>query len=199
MTGGYIYCYLGNATAPDLDSFERLFSSIELSLENPETKQVFALSPTGEQVVVTREDIASQLAMKADVNVQWWFGRFEDIYCGFHTDTVNGRWRVTFRLDGIDHEPASAVVERLLAYFKSHCAGDDAVALVVDKSGALEETDWDAVVCGGQPLREIPDVLILPRSIVTPGFEDERRQLPECPMYDILGTEEREPVVEVRL
>lgn len=154
MTAGYIYCFLGNNSTPDLALFERLFSSIGLYLENPETKQVLALSPTGERIATTRQAIVSQLAAKADVNVRWWFGPSEDVYCGFHTDTLDGQWRVTFRLDGVDHERMLAVIERALSYFRRHCAAGGVVALVVDRSGALEGLDWDAVVCGSEVLLE---------------------------------------------
>jgi hypothetical protein len=187
VRAGYIYCYLGNDAVPDLTAFERLFASIDLCLERPGTSRVFALSPTGEQFVTTRREIASRLAGKSHVNLQWWFGAFDDVYCGFHTDTVNEQWRVTFRFDGVEPDRVSATVSQVLMYFKENCAQGAAAALVVDRDGAFD-VDWDAVVVGQQTLRELPDVLILPRAVRTPCHEAERSDLLECPHHVILNS-----------
>src|SRR5215212_9409065 len=165
MSTGYIYCYLGNDATPSVTAFEKLFMPIGLHLEVPRTPHVFALSSTGDQIATSREEISSRLAERCGVNLQWWFGACDDVYCGFHTDTINGQWRVTFRLDGVDPDKAASIIDRMLLYFKDNCQECDAAALVVDRTVALERCDWDAVVAGMQMIREVPDILILPRSL----------------------------------
>jgi len=178
---GYIYCYLGKDATPDLAVFERVFRSIGLHLTQPGTLHVYALSPSGEQYVTTREEVVLRLAEKRDVNLQWWFGALDDVYCGFHTDTLNEQWRVTFRFHAIAADKVEATARQVLVYFKENCAQGDTVALVVDRHGSLAHVDWDSVVVGKATLREIPDVLILPRSVPSSHLDAQRTDFPECP------------------
>ena len=168
---------------------EMLFAPIGLSLERPGTGQVLALSPLGEQHVSTREEIVAQIASRSNVNFQWWFTVSEDVYCGLHTDTENDQWRIALGLDGLEPHNIRAIVRQLLLYFKAHCGTGDAAALVVDTFGGFDEIDWDAVVVGEVSLREVPDIVILPRWIGTPGLESLRADLPECPLHAILREE----------
>lgn len=186
MRPASIYCYLGNGKPPDLSEFERLFLPIGLLLERPGLSHIVALTPTGEQFPATRDEIKARLAGKRDVNLQWWFDEFLDVYCGFHTDTPDGQWRVTFGFDWVDSDKIWDLASVCVSYFSAHCAGGDAVALVVDIN-ELPGVDWDAVVSGRQELYEVPDLLIVPRTITTPGVDAERRELPACPDHVVLG------------
>ena len=177
--------YLGKG-APELEAFERLLEPVGLSLENPGTRQVLALSADGDQMRTTREWIVSQLAAKRVVSIQWWYSDSEDVYCRFKPDPADGHWSIEFGLDGVDAAKAEALITEIVAFFKENCAADNAAALVVDTTGQLEEMDWRAIVRGDELLRHVPDILVLPRAISTPGFELVRQEMKGCPQHAIL-------------
>jgi hypothetical protein len=64
VSSGYVYLYLGQGTAPELDVFGRLLEPVGLRLENPGVKEVFVLSEEGDQTRTTRDWIVSQLSAK---------------------------------------------------------------------------------------------------------------------------------------
>jgi hypothetical protein len=75
VSSGYIHFYFGNAIVPDLATFEYLLEPVGLHLEKPGTGRVVALSPTGEQVIATRERILSLVGERRGVSFQWWYAR----------------------------------------------------------------------------------------------------------------------------
>ena len=109
-----------------------------------------------------------------------------DVYCGFHAVTVDGQWRVTFGLDGLESSRAALIIDSAVSYFAHHCELGGVAALVADRTGAFEEIDWDAVVAGGQKVREIPDLLILLRSLVPPDLQSVSEEFAQCPRYLLL-------------
>lgn len=186
MSSGYIYLYLRNDAAPHLAVFEALFERIGLSLENPSTREVLALSADGEQIRTTRDWIASQIAAKRATSVQWWYSDSEDVYCRFNPHTTADRWSIEIGLDGVAPDRTEALITEIMNFFTRRCTHDDATALVVDRTGQFEEIHWHAVVGGDELLRHIPDFLVLPRAVSTPGFELVREEMKGCPQHAIL-------------
>jgi hypothetical protein len=188
VSSGYIYIALERDVTPEFGAIERVLAGVGMQLVNVITQQVSALSPCGDQMFVTREWIVAQIAERRDVTIQWWYSGGEDLCCRFNPDVLAGRWWVEFFLDGVDDERVDALVERLLGYFKECCTRGDVRALVVDRSGNLEETDWDAVIAGREALRNVPDILVLPQGLVPPGLVPADEELSECPQHIVLLT-----------
>lgn len=186
MSSGYIYFYLGSHVAPDLRAFERMLERIGVYLENPGTSGVVVLSPTGEQVSSTRKTIQSELANTRSVSVQWWYSDSEDIYCRFNPQAAKGEWSVEFGLDGVTASKAAAFVEVIVEFFTSWCRENRAAALVVDKTGELEDVNWNAIIEGAEPLRCVPDLLIIPQDLVTPQLDGVREEISGCAHHSIL-------------
>jgi len=186
VSSGYIYITLERDVTPEFGAIESVLAGIGVRLENVITRKISALSECGEQVFVTREWIVAQLTERRGVSMQWWYGGAEDLYCRFNPDDLDGCWRVEFGLDGVDEERAEALVERLLGYFKECCTRGDVRALLVDRSGYLEETDWDAVIAGRETLRNVPDILVLPRGLAPPGLVTADDESSECRQHIIL-------------
>jgi hypothetical protein len=135
MSSGSILLYFAPGAAPSLAVFEALFSGIGLRLEQPGSGRVFSIAAEGEQVPVTREWIEAQIAAENDVSVQWWYTDSEDVYCRFEPQVRDELWRVELGLDGVDHDRAEMLISVILDYFKK----GDFVALVVDRTGQLED------------------------------------------------------------
>lgn len=194
MSSGYIYWFYEKTTAPNLSEFERRFRSIGLRLEGP-MRQIRAISPAGEQMIVSREWIAAEVATGRAVSFQWWFNDSEDVYCRFSPgDDKDRQWSAEFGLDGVDNENLDAVTNTIVAYFKEQCAHSAVSAIVIDRTGDLEEIDWRAVVAGRQPLQFVPDLLVLPRIALAASVMP-YVVLTECPAYALLTKKDRSTTV----
>jgi hypothetical protein len=191
MSRGYIYLFFGNDAAPELGSFEKLLAAIGLRLRNPASQKIFTLSSMGSQRPVTHQWIVAQLAEEREVSIQWWYSGAEDIYCRFRPRASARQWRVEFGLDGVDDDKVESLIRKVLDFFKEHCVRGDVAALVVDRTGDFEETDWDGVVEGREILRVIPDILVIPRTVVAAsGVTTTWEELIGCPLYFRLSASE---------
>jgi hypothetical protein len=166
VSSGYIYFYFAENIVPEIAAIEKRLKSIGLHLEQPGTHRVFSISSNGDQIIVSRSWIETQIASFLPVSIQWWHTDAEDVYCRFRPRELQNQWCLEFGFDGVGAEQREALIATASKFFVESCARSEAEALVVDSMGILEETDWDAVISGHARPEGVPDILVLPLRLI---------------------------------
>jgi hypothetical protein len=96
------------------------------------------------------------------VSIQWWYTDAEDVYCRFRPRQRQKQWYWEFGLDGVGADQREELIGIAGRYFIESCVRSEAEGLVIDRTGNLEETDWDSAIRGRATPEGVPDILILP-------------------------------------
>lgn len=165
MSDGFIYWYRADWEPADAEALVQSLEAGGLSLHNPATGLITALANDpeswGEQVVVSREALthAAGLSSTNEVSFQFWLDKDTDVYARFRR--LHGATAVIeFGLDGLLADEQEYVVHCIATQI--HNDLERSLAFVIDRLGATEEVDWDAVVTlGAAKLDGWPDTLAL--------------------------------------
>ncbi|MCN9243539.1 hypothetical protein NGF19_22580 [Streptomyces sp. RY43-2] len=168
MTDGFVFWYRQAWRQGAPASLFRSSERAGLGLANPVSGRVTAITngpgSWGEQVPVTSQQLAqiAESASDSEVDFQWWLDGETDVYVRIRR--VHGDAAVIeFGLDGLGARQESVIgsITWVLQQTWSDCLG-----LVVDRSGATEDTDWDMVVLRGGPgIVRWPDTLAVPQAV----------------------------------
>jgi len=162
MPDAIAYIYVKRPASTSFDELVKDFESCGLTLVNPASGRITAISETGDQVEVSRNWLASKIGSAETVGFQWWFDQSTDLYCRFRfTPDVLVE---EYALDGLG-EKLTSVKEVLIGRFRKLVRNNSARGLVLDTSGVTEGYDWDDFFLGRSNLAiELPDVLGIERS-----------------------------------
>ncbi len=157
MTDRFAYLYQKQFEENDLVEVINDFNSQGIFLANPDTQLISSLSKDGEQLVVSREWLISQVNARETINFQWWLNGSIDLYCRvrFLTDLIIKE----FGLDGLG-EKITFINKVLITWFRKEIPLGIARGIVIDNFGVSEEYNWDDFFIEGKNFEgEIPDVL----------------------------------------
>ena len=188
MRHGWVYIY---ESPPAPTRCEELLDQLELqgiSLADPNTGRVIRLSPIGEQISSSREDILRESARSTRVSFNLYFAPSDNLYCSIEklNDEV---CREGYSLDGKTELQSLSVIDSLLHLFAKRADNGAAFALVVDRFAELSmDFHWDDFIIGdvGFP-PEWPMVLAFSRNFkktgVVPRHEYDIEEFPQYTLF----------------
>lgn len=149
------YCY-----------FQGFLSRSGLSLENPGTGVITALSPIdGTQEIVQPSYIYKAIMNRIEINFQWWFTEFDDLYCRFRF--LNNYSCVELGLDGLSEEECHVVFDSCITLSRLLIDLQANIGLIFDRAGNSEDIDWDRVFIYDDalpPFKLQPNLIIFKKS-----------------------------------
>ncbi|MFP8960854.1 hypothetical protein ACLIYP_09865 [Streptomyces nanhaiensis] len=163
MSDAYIAWYRTRTTESGFLALADEFQRSGISIRHPNLGTGILLNADGDQVRMSVERIAELVGLAvACLNVEWWLTADVDVTCRFTYEPLGGECQ-TYYLDGLSADEVACVEEVILRQVSRQPELTD--ALIVDRSGASAEVDWDEQVLGGPTeLTVSPDLMILPHA-----------------------------------
>ncbi|MEV7089334.1 hypothetical protein AB0O07_26160 [Streptomyces sp. NPDC093085] len=146
---GFAYWYQGVWDPVRMDFLVRDLDAAGVWLRNPSTGLISSITngpdSWGEQVTVSRDELIEVAGLRAtgEVNFQFWLDGDTDVFTRVRR-LPGGGAVIEFGLDGMveaEREHVIRAVDAAMRRFPGECLG-----LVVDRTGATEEEDWDRIV-----------------------------------------------------
>ncbi len=188
MRHGWIYIY---EIPPPTARFDELIQHLEsrrLSLPYPATGTVIRLSPVGDQIMTTKEELRNRFNDSSEVPFNFYLNSSTNVFCSFD-EISKATWREGYSLDGKNEKESHFVIDTLADLFRQRAERATAFAFVADMYAELHrDFHWDDFVLGNISLPpEWPMLLgfsksfekahAVPRRLY--GVED----LPQCIMF----------------
>lgn len=188
MRHGWVYIY---ESPPASHRFEELVDQLALdgiSLSEPGTGRVIRLSPTGEQIPSSKQDILKECENSTEVRFNLYFARSDHLFCLIQK--LNAKvLREAYSLDGKTEQESQSLIGAVLRLFAKAAEKGKASALVVDRNAGLHrEFHWDDFVVGDVEVPpEWPMVLAFSRNFKKTGAVPRQTyNIEEYPEYIIL-------------
>lgn len=157
----------------DAEGFLEWADECGFLLANPRSREVYRISDEGQRVVEGRERVLAELGSPTigSSTYQFWIDANVDIVCSFRSWEETGV-AIRFYVDGLTWGQRAQVARRAIQFsFRMASLR----AIVVDRSGDSEETDWEAVVAGAdEDLDGVPEFAAF--SGIAPALRDVKMQ-----------------------
>jgi hypothetical protein len=155
MRHGWVYIY---ECPPAEARFDELIAHLELrglSLAYPPTGRVIRLSPVGEQIMTTKEELRERFSDSSQVAFNFYLDPSTNVVCSCERLDEEA-WREGYSLDGKDEEKSHFVVNMLADLFRQRAELGNAFSFVADNYAELyRDFHWDDFVVG--PLKAPPE------------------------------------------
>jgi hypothetical protein len=148
MRYGWAYIYESPPATARFEELVEILGRCAIVLENPATKEIARLSPYGERIVCTKQDILKECEESNDAPFQLWLDASTDLYCSI---AKIGREvvRESYSLDGKTDQECMRVIQSLIHLFARRAERRVPFALVVDRYAELHrDFHWDDFIVG---------------------------------------------------
>jgi len=148
MRHGWVYLY---EFPPAPTRFQELVDQLSLdgiSLADPGTGQVIRLSPTGEQISSSKQDILRECANSSDVSFNLYIAPSDHLFASIFklSDEI---LREGYSLDGKAEEQSQRVIKNLTQLFSNRAENRVAFGFVADEYAELHrDFHWDDFFAG---------------------------------------------------
>jgi hypothetical protein len=148
MRHGWVYIY---ESPPASKRFEELvdhFALHGISLTEPDSGRVLRVSPVGEQISSSRQDILDECAKSNKVNFNLYLGASDNLFCAI--EKLNEQVvHEAYSLDGKTEEQSARVINGLTDLFRKRAENGIAFGLVADQYAELHrDFHWDDFFVG---------------------------------------------------
>jgi hypothetical protein len=148
MRHGWAYIYESPPASSRLDELVDRFALDGITLDDPGTGIVSRVSPVGDQIPSSREDIRAECVASQKVNFNFYIAPSDNVFCSIEkiqADVV----RESFALDGKTEEQSFRVIEDLIQLFCGRAAKGLAFGFVADRYAELHQHfHWDDFFVG---------------------------------------------------
>lgn len=145
---GWAYIYESPSASSRLDELVDHFALDGITLDDPATGIVSRVSPAGDQIPSSREDIRAQCVASQKVSFNFYLAPSDNVFCSIEevqADVV----RESFALDGKTEEQSFRVIEDLIQLFSERVAKGLAFGFVADRYAELHQHfHWDDFFIG---------------------------------------------------
>ena len=143
MRHGWAYIYESPPASSRFDELVEHFALDGITLADPGTSQVTRVSPVGDQILSSRDDIRAECVTSQTVNFNFYLAASDNVYCSINKiqpEVV----REGFALDGKTEEQSFRVIEDLIQLFSHRAAKGLAFGFVIDSYAELyQHFHWD--------------------------------------------------------
>src|SRR6266704_5025146 len=151
MRHGWIYIY---EIPPATARFDELAEFLELrglSLAYPPSGSVIRLSPVGDQIMTSKEELRDRFRDSSEVAFNFYLDSSTNVFCSF--DRLDeATWREGYSLDGKNEEQCSLVIDTIVDLFRKRAQQNSAFAFIADRYAELHRhCHWDDFVLGNAP------------------------------------------------
>ncbi|WP_154674339.1 hypothetical protein [Nakamurella lactea] len=158
MSYRFVYWYQSQWSAAAAVDLVEALEAAGWTLVSPSTGVISKLTLSG-QVRMDRSGLLAAMALEGeidDLHTDWWLdGGSGNVHYGIRRRSAGGVLH-EFLLDGV--RDLDRVVHDLLDRIHDHAA--ETIGFVVDRDGASQDLDWDAVMAGADvPIDDVPDIL----------------------------------------
>jgi len=148
---GWVYIYDSPPASSRLDELVEHLARDGINLGDPGTGKVIRVSPVGDQILSSREDIRAECVTSSRVNFNFYFAPSDNVFCSVRTiqsDVVCE----SFALDGKSEEQSFRVIDDLIQLFSKRAAKGLAFGFVADRYAELHQHfHWDDFFIGKTP------------------------------------------------
>lgn len=163
MSDKFAFLYQSSISDEEFNFLEKAFKKAGISLTNPATCKIHALTDQGDVFFVSRKWISSKIQMKHPFSIQFWITDAIDIY--FRLRFGEGFVVKEYSLDGLKEE-LDSIISILLEDFTHQACSKTFSYLVIDKIGVTQDFSWDDFFMKDEEKRFPripPDILGLPK------------------------------------
>jgi hypothetical protein len=148
MRHGWAYIYECPTALQRCEELLDHFSRDGVCLAEPTTGRVIRLSPVGEQIPSSKEDILKESACSPEVRFNLYLAPSTNIFCSIETIS-NEILRESYALDGKTDEESQRVIKNVAALFSIRARRGNAFGFAVDKYAELHaDFHWDDFFVG---------------------------------------------------
>ncbi len=159
MAKRFAYLYYETGYYVEFEEWVREFQRQGISLQNPMSKLITALSEVGEQISVSKDWLAQAQQIGNTFSFQWWLDSATDVYTRlrFLDDVVVEE----YGLEGLG-EQLHPIGNILKDRFINQLENNRVMGFVIDKYGITEDFDWDQFFIHGKRFAgQFPDILCI--------------------------------------
>jgi len=181
--------YGGPPASSRFDELVDHFAMDGITLAEPSTGKVLRVSPVGDPIQSSREDIRAECVNSQEVAFNFYLAPSDNVFCSIRTVRSNVV-RESFSLDGKTEEQSLHVIENLATLFCRRTEQRSAFGFVADRHAELHrDFHWDDFFIGetSRP-PEWPLVLgcadgFVKRTAVPSGSYSQTRLEPNCILF----------------
>ncbi|HEU4769069.1 MAG TPA: hypothetical protein VFS77_16915 [Pyrinomonadaceae bacterium] len=138
------------------------WSTYGITLQNPHTHRVTAISVEGDQVETSPDLLKVTFSNSSPITFQLWLNEDTDVTSSIRFLSSH-RVVEEYELDGLLESEMDRVLEIIVARFKLKAVETADLFLVIDREGYTIDLDWDQLsAIGRYDERICPDVLAMP-------------------------------------
>lgn len=148
MRYGWAYIYGSPPASSRFDELVEQFALDGITLGNPPTGAVWRISPVGDQIPSSREDIRAESIASSKVCFDFFIAPSDNIFCSI--EKINAEVvRESFSLGAKSEEESFRIIENLIQLFSRRAANELAFGFVVDRWAELHrDFHWDDFFVG---------------------------------------------------
>lgn len=150
MRHGWVYIYELPPVSSRLDELVDHFALDGITLADPGTGRVIRVSPVGDQIVSSREEIRAECVASETVNFNFYLAASDNVFCSLNR-IEPGVVRESFSLDGKTEAQSFRVIEGLAELFSRRAAKGLSFGFVADRYAELHQHfHWDDFFVGNE-------------------------------------------------
>jgi len=143
MRHGWAYIYESPPASSRFDELVEHFALDGITLADPGTAKVTRVSPVGDQILSSRDDIRAECVTSQTVNFNFYLAASDNVFCSI--DKIQAEVvREGFALDGKTEEQSFRIIQNLIQLFSRRVAKRLAFGFVADRYAELHQHfHWD--------------------------------------------------------